>query len=162
VAVAVIWIGLLPVVFIAERGFYVMYLTMPGWYLLAARLLERCTRRANPALVFVLLAAVLVPLHAARKPKGKMWVADAHAAVRAVVEPLRRETLPRDARVLIVDDPYERDDFILTFMFRLSFRDDGIRVDRGKVKAPATDQPYDRVYRITGGPPSRWRLHSGG
>jgi len=161
VSLAVIWIGLLPVAFIAPRGFYVIYLTLPGWYILAARLIERATRRVHPAVVFAVIAVLLVPLHAARKEKGRWWVADAHASVRAVLEPLRRETLPRGARVLIADDPYDRDDFILTFMFRLSFRDPDLRVDRGKVKPPATDQPYDRVYRIVGDKPANWRLQKG-
>jgi hypothetical protein len=48
VSAVVVWVGLLPVAFIAQRGFYVVYLTLPGWYLLAARIIERATRRATP------------------------------------------------------------------------------------------------------------------
>ena len=36
-AVALILIGILPVALIAERGFYAIYLVLPGWYLFARR-----------------------------------------------------------------------------------------------------------------------------
>jgi hypothetical protein len=155
VAAVVIWAGLLPVIFIATRGFYVVYLTLPGWYLLAAKLLVRATSRvplrARAAVVFAGLALVLLPLHAARKEKGRWWVAEAHASVRNVLEPLRPDPLPHAARVLLLDDPFPKDDYILTFIFRLRYRDEQLRVDRAKVRPPDYSEPYQRIYRIDGG-----------
>ena len=156
-AVVVIWVGMLPVVFIAPRGFYVAYLTLPGWYLLLARALERATRRVNPALVFAALAIALVPLHAARKEKGRWWVADAHASVRALIDPLRNETLLRGGRVLLVADPYPKDDYLPAFIFWLRYRDETIRVVRLPA-LPESLEGYDRVYRCTGDRPQNWRF----
>src|ERR1022692_2949550 len=68
-AACVILLGILPVVLIAERGFYAIYLTLPGWYLLAAQSLTTARQRllpragaAAPALLFLLVAACLVVL----------------------------------------------------------------------------------------------------
>ena len=160
VAAVVIWVGLLPVVFIAPRGFYVMYLTLPGWYVLAARVLERATRRVHPVAVFALLAVMLVPLHAARREKGRWWVREAQASVRAVLEPLRRESLRKGARVLFVADPYPENDFLLTFIFRMRFRDDGILVERARTRPPDA-WAYDRIYRVSGDGPLNWHLQIG-
>src|SRR5262249_41375327 len=131
IAVLVIWAGLLPVIFIEPRGFYVMYLTLPGWYLLAARLVTDATSRlrvpAREVTVFATVAAVLLPLHAARKEKGRWWVAEAHQSVRSVLEPLRSDPLPHAAKVLFLADPFPKDDYILTFIFRLRYRDEDCR-----------------------------------
>jgi hypothetical protein len=161
-------VGTLPVIFITPRGFFAVYLTLPGWYIYAATLLvltrdaivTRIKRQPNrPALqaaTFVILAAVLVPLHHARKPVGNRWVAEAQAAVRGAIEPVRRygQPLPRDAWILFLDDPYPQEDHTLTFVFRLHYRDDGIVVHR--VKAPAAapnaaQSNYDRVFRLENG-----------
>jgi len=151
VALVAIWAGLLPVIFIAPRGFYVVYLTLPGWYLMGARLLADATRRLKPAIVFAAVALLLIPLHAARREKGRWWVAEAHASVRGVLEPLRSETLPAMGKVLFVADPFEREDYILTFIFRLRYRDIGIRVDRLKVRPADPEVVYDRVYTVDRG-----------
>jgi hypothetical protein len=153
-AVCLILIGILPVVLIAERGFYAVYLTLPGWYLFGAQTLVSTRDRllpagaaTHPAVLFLLVAACLVPLHWREKPRGKAWVAEAHQSVRGTLEPLRQFTVPRGAKVLVLDDPFPKEDFILTFMFRLTFRDDEIQVRRGK--APFTPPPgevYDRVF----------------
>jgi hypothetical protein len=153
-AACVILIGILPVVLIPERGFYAVYLTLPGWYLFAAQTLVSARERllpagpaARPAVLFLLVAACLVPLHWRQKPRGKAWVAEAHQSVRSVVEPLRQYTVPRAGKVLILDDPFPKEDFILTFMFRLAFRDEEIQVRRAKAPfAPPPGEVYDRVF----------------
>jgi hypothetical protein len=155
-AACVILLGILPVVLIAERGFYAVYLTLPGWYLLIAQSLVSARERllprpgaAAPAILFLLVAACLVPLHWREKPRGKAWVAEAHQSVRSVLEPLRGYTVPRGGKVLILDDPFPKDDFILTFMFRLAFRDDGIQVRRANAPfVPPPGEVYDRVFNF--------------
>jgi hypothetical protein len=156
-AACVILIGILPVVLIAERGFYAVYLTLPGWYLFAARTLISIRDRLlpagaapRPAILFLLVAACLVPLHWRQKPRGKAWVAEAHQSVRSVLEPLRQYTVPRGGKVLILDDPFPKEDFILTFMFRLTFRDDEIQVRRAQGPfVPPPGEVYDRVFTFT-------------
>ena len=153
-ALCVILIGILPVVLIPERGFYAVYLTLPGWYLFAAQTLTSTRDRllpagtaARPAILFLLVAACLVPLHWRQKPRGKAWVAEAHQSVRGVLEPLRQYSVPRGGKVLVLDDPFPKEDFILTFMFRLTFRDDEIQVRRAKSPyAPPPGEVYDRVF----------------
>jgi hypothetical protein len=150
-AACVILIGILPVALIPERGFYAIYLTLPGWYLFAAQALastrERLVPAARPAVLFLLVAACIVPLHWRQKSRGMAWVAEAHQSVRSVLEPLREYSVPRGGKVLILDDPFPKEDYILTFMFRLAFRDEEIQVRR--VQASLLLPPgevYDRTF----------------
>jgi hypothetical protein len=72
--------------------------------------------------------------------------------VRPVIEhlTLQHRSLPRGARVLFLSDPYPVDEWMLTFMFRLYYKDKEIRVDRAKVwpelAQPAVRAQYDRVF----------------
>ena len=150
-------LGILPVVLIAERGFYAIYLTLPGWYLLAAQSLTTARQRllpragpSAPAVLFLLVAACLVPLHWRQKPRGNWWVAEAHQSVRSTLLPLAHFSVPRGGKVLILNDPYPPGDSILLFMFRLTFRDDDILVRHPKSPAvPPPGEVYDRVFTYT-------------
>jgi hypothetical protein len=156
-AACVILLGILPVVLIAERGFYAIYLTLPGWYLLAAQSLVTARQRllpragaATPAILFLLVAACLLPLHLRQKPRGNGWVAEAHESVRCTLEPLRRYQVPHAAKVLVLNDPYPADDNILLAMFRIAFRDEEIHVRRPKsISTPPPGEVYDRVFTYT-------------
>jgi hypothetical protein len=167
----VILAGALPFIFIAPRGFFVMYSTLPGWYLYAGAsfvlirdwLLQSLPRwakgfgvRPEQLVLFATVAVLLVPLHWREKAVGSGWpiVAEAHlrGQVRPVLEDLARQhlSLPRGAKVLILSDPYPVDEWMLTFMFRLHYRDKEIRVDRAKVwpelAQAAVRAQYDRVF----------------
>jgi hypothetical protein len=148
-AACVILVGILPVVLIPERGFYAIYLTLPGWYLFAAQTLTATRDRlvpaghaSRPVVLFLVVATCLVPLHWRQKPRGMAWVAEAHQSVRSVLEPLGQYTVPRAGKVLILDDPFPKEDFILTFMFRLAFRDEDILVRRTRLPG----EVYDRIF----------------
>lgn len=153
-AACVILIGILPVVLIAERGFYAIYLTLPGWYLLTAQSLTTARQRllpragaAGPAILFLLVAACLVPLHWRQKPLGNGWVAESHESVRGTLQPLSRYRVPRAAKILVLNDPYPAGDNILLSMFRLTFRDEDIQVRHLKSpSAPLPGEVYDRVF----------------
>ena len=143
-AACVILLGILPVVLIAERGFYAIYLTLPGWYLLAAQSLTTARQRllpragaAAPALLFLLVAACLVPLHWRQKPRGNSWVAEAYESVRCTLQPLAHYAVPRGGKVLVLNDPYPADDNILLAMFRITFRDESIQVRHPKIASAA-------------------------
>jgi hypothetical protein len=161
--------GALPVIFIAPRGLFAVYLTLPGWYLYTASalvqgrdgLVRRWPRwaaafgaRSEQLALFVVLAVVLVPLHERRKPLGMDWVKDNYRQVRSVLEPLDRGgPLPPGARVLFLADPFDPRDWILSNMFRLQYRDRTLQVDRVKDRPElaATAAQYDRVYVLDGG-----------
>jgi hypothetical protein len=158
---------ILPIVFIAPRSFFAMYMTLPGWYLFAAGslvmlrdVLLRLGGGLTAALgvsprqvaLFAVVAVLLVPLHWRRRPLAMWWVAGAHGAVRSVNEQLsaRYPALPHGARLLFLSDPYPANDYFLYFVFALHYRDKDIRVDRVKVnpalaEAPARAQ-YDHVF----------------
>ncbi len=142
----IVMVGMLPFLFIAPRGFFVMYLVLPGWYLLAASFLLRVREwlvawapalevRPEQAALFLGVALLLIPQHRAEKPVGKAWVAASHQQVRTILETLQAKipTMPHGAKVLFLNDPYDADDWILTSTFRLQYRDHDLSVDRVKV-----------------------------
>jgi len=136
-----------------------VYLTLPGWYLFAAQALVSARDRLlpeglarRPALLFLLVAACLIPLHRREKPRGMACVAEAHQSVRSTLEPLLQYSVPRHARVLVLDDPFPKEDYILTFMFRLAFRDDEIQVKRARTPfTPPDGDVYDRTFTYANG-----------
>lgn len=165
-AAAFLFVGILPVAFLTPRGFFAIYLTLPGWYLFGASALV-ATRHAIAAklhlrepvtrvALFAGVALVLLPLHLHQKPIGSRWVAPAHAAVRCVAERLKEIAgpLPRGAKVLFLADPYPKDEWLLTFIFRLYYRDEAIRVDRVRAMRVFPDAvaqaEYDRLFVTDG------------
>jgi hypothetical protein len=153
-AFAYLVIAMLPVAFIPPRGFFAIYLALPGWYLfIAAALVAARDRIMMPRLwlqaaTFASVAIILVPLHMRQKPVGSQWVADAHQTVRVVVGHLREIAgpLPPAAKILFVSDPYPKDEWMLTFIFRLYYRDEQIRVDRARAMRTPPDQAAQREY----------------
>ena len=163
----VITVGALPIIFISPRGLYAMYVALPGWYLYAGsllvlardgllrylpRLAERFAVRPEQLAMFVVVVALLIPLHWHRKPIGNLGIADSDTGVRRVLDQLALQNRPlsRGAKVLFLSDPYPIDEWVLTFMFRLYYRDKNIQVVRAKVwpalAVPEVRQQYDRVY----------------
>jgi len=145
-----IGIGSLPFLFLNPRGFFVAYVTLPGWYLYAGSLLawlrETAERvlppspgfgaRAQQALLFGIVAALLVPRHRAEKPVAAAAIIGDYQTHKKLIGQLasRYPKLPRGARVIFLSDPYPADDYILYFIFALQYRDRDIRVDREKVE----------------------------
>jgi hypothetical protein len=104
--------------------------------------------------MFVAVVALLIPLHWHRKPIGYLGIADNDRGVRPVLDrlALQNRPLPRGAKVLFLSDPYPIDEWVLTFIFRLHYRDNSIQVVRAKVwpalAVPEVRQQYDRVYEM--------------
>jgi hypothetical protein len=121
---------------------------------IAARLHLR--EPATRVALFAGVALVLLPLHLRQKPIGNRWVAPAHAAVRCVTERLKEIAgpLPRGAKVLFLADPYPKNEWMLTFIFRLYYQDDAIRVDRARAMRVFPDAvaqaEYDRLFVTDG------------
>jgi hypothetical protein len=159
-------LGVLPFIFINPRGFFVMYLVLPGWYLFTALVLVWLVRqlprwadwigvRPEQVALFVVVALLLVPLHRTEKPLGNKWVAGAHQQVRTVLGQLaeRFPAMPPGSKVLFLSDPYDADDWILTSMFRLQYRDRNLQVDRVKANPSLASQAadYAHVFEIKDG-----------
>lgn len=154
-------LGVLPFIFIPPRGFFVMYMVLPGWYLFAASALVALARQfprwadaiavgPEQMALFVVVALLLIPLHRAQKPGGMAWVEGSHRQVRNVLGQLetRFPTMPHGTKVLFLSDPYDADDWILTSMFRLQYRDPELRVDRLKAdpSLAAKEPEYAHVF----------------
>lgn len=160
-------LGAMPVLFITPRGFYAVYLTLPGWYLYGGSLIVICRdalRRSLPALASALavrpeqlalygvLALAAIPLHLWRKPVGDEWVPAATAQTRPVIEQLRSRypQMRRGSKLLFLSDPCPPHDSILYFLVALLYRDQDVHVDRAKDNpALLTDSvraSYDHVF----------------
>jgi hypothetical protein len=100
--------------------------------------------------VFMIVAALLIPLHWREKPLGNTWVPETHTQVRELLGELQRQhaPMPRGAKVLFLNDPYPIDEWLMTFVFRLYYHDKTIQVDRVKPwpKLAEEQARYDRVY----------------
>lgn len=151
----------IPVLLISQRSLYVMYLPMLGFSLLAGGLLALLipsrlhdSWRALPAVV--LLAAALVPLHLEYKKVATTWVATEIDKVRSIHTALSRQlpALPKASRIYFENDPFPADDWILTMLLRLHYRDDSIQISRRK-RAGETPDGHQFILSLTENP---WTL----
>lgn len=132
----------LPVLLISQRSLYVMYLPMLGVAMLAGSLLAailpvRLKDGWSVLLLPLFLAALLLPLHLHHRPAGLQGISPDESKVRSIAALLDRQlpSLPNGARIYVDEDPFAEDDWILTMLFRLYYRDDSLIVDRRKQKA---------------------------
>jgi hypothetical protein len=156
---------ILPVSFIAHYAAFFEYLPAAGWALYAAtllvmarhaflRLLPRgpMIERTSQAVVFLGLAAFLVPLHARQAPKALQLFMSVQPPSRELAEDLRglRPALRRGARILFVDDPFPRDSYSLLFTARLVYRDMTLDVERTRTQPvpPSEYSRYDAVFEF--------------
>jgi len=158
-AVSIVMATPAAVLLIAPRSFYVFYIPMLGWALLAAcliwyswplRLVPHGGRElAALAVCFVVLAY----LHTSLKPIGNLWVPAEQRIVRSILTGMDREfpVMPRSGRVLFLNDPFVVDDWILTMLLHLRYRDDTIHVHREKQSGPVAREKwgeYDYVVTL--------------
>ena len=156
--------GALPIIFIPPRGLYGIYLTLPAWYLFASVCLVILRDRLIPDTIpapaqqialFVAVALLLLPLHRHEKLITRME--PTKDPVRSVDRQLTAKypSMPKEARILFLSDPFETYDYTLTFLFRLHYRDKEIQVDRVKVMGaepnPEGRKSYHHIFRLTGG-----------
>ncbi|MCS7314939.1 MAG: hypothetical protein NZ554_05675 [Bryobacteraceae bacterium] len=148
-AAALLTLTPVPVLAIPPRSLYVFALPATGWGLFAAALafhlfpLRRWPLALRQVLLTSLGLAVLVPLHVARRPFANHWLASEEPKMRTLLAELDRRlpALAPGSRILVLEDPFDRDDWILTSLFRLRYRDDSIEVRRIKqAGAPPPEQ----------------------
>ena len=156
---------ILPVSFIAHYAAFFEYLPAAGWALYAATLLVMARHaflrllpcgpmieRTSQAVVFLGLAAFLVPLHARQAPKALQLFMSVQPPSRELAEDLcgLRPALRRGARILFVDDPFPRDSYSLLFTARLVYRDMTLDVERTRTQPvpPSEYSRYDAVFEF--------------
>jgi len=158
-ALAFILITPLPIVFVALRGAYVMYLPLFGIALyLALAIVKLRDALVGPRLqfaTFALCAAAVIAFHASRP-----WQPYVNPFIRSTVRQLSeiQPRVPSGSKVLFVDDPFDKDDtWVLLFICRLYYGLPELQVDRAKLLAAKPDQAaldsYNLIFQYRD---SRW------
>jgi hypothetical protein len=160
--------GVLPVIFIAPRSLYAVYMALPAFYLFAASsllLLRDLALRAAAAIsalfevqvrqlaLFLLVALALAPIHYRQKMLvTRPWVESEPLRVLNEYLTAKYPSMPRNANILFLSDPFPPGDWTLTMFLRLHYRDEGIQVDRVNSMASAPDpakQKYLHMFALT-------------
>lgn len=158
-ALAFILITPLPIVFVALRGAYVMYIPLFGvaFYLAVAivKLRDALVGARLQFATFALCAAAVIAFHVSRP-----WQPYVNPFIRSTVSQLSeiQPRVPNSAKILFVDDPFDKDDpWVMLFICRLYYGSPQLQVDRAKLMATKPDQAaldsYDLVFQYRG---SRW------
>jgi hypothetical protein len=173
-ALSFLLLSMLPVAFIANSAFF-LYIPAAGWALYGADTLvwaRKVLLRAiagrdasglimvSQAILFLGLAAILVPLHKRESPAVMRLFLSRQPPVGELSSGLLRiqPHLKRGAHVLFVDDPFPKDQYLLVFITRLVYGDMTIEIDRTAVQ-PRTGaeyrnaeyRNYDAVFRFRDG-----------
>jgi hypothetical protein len=149
----------LPIVFVALRGAYVMYIPLFGiaLYLGAAilKLRDALVGRKYQFATFAVCAAALIAFHASRP-----WQPFVNPLIQPTVRQLSeiQPRVPNGSKILFVDDPFDKDDpWVLLFICRLFYGRPDLQVDRAKLMAAKPDQAaldsYDLIFTYRD---SRW------
>jgi hypothetical protein len=163
-------LSMLPVAFIAHYSAFFLYIPAAGWALYGADtlvwarkvLVGRIAGSDAPGLVlvsqailFLGIAAILVPLHKRESPAVMRLFLSQEPPVDELSSGLLRiqPHLKRGAQVLFVDDPFPKDQYLLVFITRLVYGDMTIRIDRTAVqpRSEAEYKNYDAVFRFRDG-----------
>ncbi|MEX2263480.1 MAG: hypothetical protein WD696_16095 [Bryobacteraceae bacterium] len=152
----------LPVMFIAARGAFVLYLPYLGMtmyagvvFAAAARPVFETLRRRTAVALGTLGAAALVlyNVHDGGKPQATGWVRPEQAKVREVADRVsgRYKTLGKGVRVLLINSPFPDDDYGPLFILRLYYLDRSLQVKWLKQKgslSPEALAQYDHVFEF--------------
>ncbi len=126
-------VGILPIAFIRQRDLSAAYLPSLGLAICLAVLLTAGARRlqVRPAALFAGLLMVLAGTHA-RYGRIDFTAAGADARyIRSIYEQLRLgPPVPRNGRVLILNDPFPNSEWSFLFLLYLHTRDAGLTVHR--------------------------------
>ena len=158
-ALAFVLITPLPIVFVALRGAYVMYIPLFGAALyLAVSIVKLRDALLGPRLqfaTFAVCAAAVIAFHASRpwKPYVNPFIQTTVAQLSAI-----QPRVPSSSKILFVDDPFDKDDtWVLLFICRLYYGLPELQVDRAKLLAGQPDQAalnsYDLIFQFRD---SRW------
>jgi hypothetical protein len=161
----------LPVVFFPFRGFFVMYVPLVGWAVVAAAVLvegrdwiwRRVYRRAplsmNPfeperILLFVLTASTLVSItrhdvlsERRTQDPGQLVIAEMKSDILKLHEPV-----PKGAQLLFLHDRFPAQSWGAVMISRLLYNDRDLWADRPTMMdRPPDEASYDRVFDYSNG-----------
>lgn len=145
--------SVLPFIFVPHYSGFFIYLPMAGWALYAATALEmlreRFAKRIPPAVLFLVVAAVLAPLHARESRKSMQVFTSADLPTTEMIAQLQRvqPKLPAGAHLFFESDPFPPKTFSLLFLGRLFYDDLSLDVARAKDGDPSEGGHFDAVFR---------------
>jgi hypothetical protein len=149
-ALAFILITPLPIVFVAPRGAYVMYIPLFGIALYFAvaivKLRDRLLRPRFQFATFTVCAAAVIAFHSSRP-----WQPLVNPLIRSTIDQLSeiQPKVPVSSRILFLDDPFDQDDqWVLLFLCRLYYGLPELQVDRAKLMASKPDQAALASYNL--------------
>ena len=145
----------LPIIFIAFRGsLYLLYIPMIGLTLFVATVIVRIRELASgsPALTFATVFLVLFWVHDRHRPIGNE--VPAFRSTLNQLSALHLQPKP-GARILMLEDPFDTDEWAPVFIGRILYNDKELVVDRIKMmnqKPTAAEiQAYDYVLAYENG-----------
>ena len=158
-ALAFVLITPLPVVFVALRGAYVMYIPLFGiaLYLAVAivKLREAALGSRMQFATFATCAVAVIAFHSLRP-----WPPQVNPLIRSTVTQLSQiqPSVADRSSILFLDDPFDKDDtWVLLFICRLYYGLPEVRIDRVKTMPEKPDQAtidtYDLIFTYRD---SRW------
>jgi hypothetical protein len=158
---ALVWLLPLPVNFIEKRNFFVMYIPVAAWSVIAAQslagvrdwLLKRwpAIRVRPPWPRLAPIAFTVVALHAVQhhdRFRGFEWIDPSQPNIRALAAGLAQHcpSIPPDGKIELVDDPFDKSSFDPLFIARLWTHRQDIEVHR---TPPAKSNPPADHYDCT-------------
>ena len=162
----ILFTATLPVIFLPYRGAFVLYVSFAGWTLYAALVLvalqdaitrsHRQYRTALASLVFLIVGWrwAKVNLHDQRVDP-KHWLYDPAMKVHEMADRMRalHPSLPKGAKTLFLEDPFETDEWTPYFIMKLLYHDGSMTVDRIKMldSTPPDWTAYQYVFTYEDG-----------
>jgi hypothetical protein len=140
----------LPIVFVALRGAYVMYIPFFGVALYFAvaivKLRDALVGRRLQFATFAICAAAMIAFHYARP-----WQPLVNPLIRSTANQLSeiQPRVPNGSKLLFLNDPFDQDDkWVLLFLCRLYYGLPQLEVDRARLMATQPDQAALDSYLI--------------
>jgi len=153
-------VAVLPMSFATPRAGYAVYVPYAGVAIfIAALIYDRHWRRFAPVLAGVAICAIAASQYAQARylQKNDLGHAGGQSTVRLTADGVSKlaPSLPRGARLLLINDPFEKDEELPHSTLRLRYRDPALSTTKlawkkGPGKIPYPGGPFDRVFLFAG------------
>lgn len=162
----VLFVGMLPVLFVPDRGEFVMYVSWPGWVLYGATVavaIQDLLTRSAPQYRTALACAVFVVVGwrvgkinlSAQRHESRPWLYHSPAMVHELADRMVAidPVLPDHAHLLFLDDGFDTDESTPLYIVDLLYGSRNITVDRVKTmqEKPADWSGYRYVLTYSNG-----------
>ena len=144
----IITCGILPVAFITQRGAFVLYMPMVGWAMYGATILVRARDAVLPrkpllAQAVLFLAVMLWLGWVQRSRHESTWLSNPNDKIQLSADQMGRlnPTLPKAAKVMFLNDPFEMDEaWQMKGLLQLCYNDHDLDVQTLKRMNPAPNE----------------------